>query len=172
MGSGGMVVLDEDDCMVDIARYFLSFTQIESCGKCTYCRIGTKRMLEVLERLCTGQGSKGDIEELEHLAEVTKEGSLCGLGRTAPNPVLSTIQHFRAEYEAHIEGRCPAKKCKALIRYEINDECIGCTKCAQVCGADAIERRPHEKHEIDPEKCTRCDACRQVCPVGAVVKVC
>jgi len=169
MGSGGMVVLDEDDCMVDIARYFLAFTQRESCGKCTYCRIGTKRMLEILERLCEGSGKKGDIEELEHLAEVTKEGSLCGLGRTAPNPVLSTLEHFREEYEAHIEGRCPARKCKPLIRYVINDDCIGCTKCAQGCAADAIEMRPHEKHEIDDEKCTRCDTCRQVCPTGAVV---
>ncbi len=169
MGSGGMVVLDEDDCMVDIAHYFLAFTQRESCGKCTYCRIGTKRMLEILERLCAGDGRKGDLEELKHLADVTKEGSLCGLGRTAPNPVLSTLEHFREEYEAHIEGRCPAKKCKALIRYEINDDCIGCTKCVQACPVDAIAPRPHEKHEIDEEKCTRCDTCRQVCPVGAVV---
>jgi ferredoxin len=157
--------------MVDIARYFLAFTQLESCGKCTYCRIGTKRMLEILERLCEGKGKKGDIEELTHLAEVTKEGSLCGLGRTAPNPVLSTIEHFRDEYEAHIEKRCPAKKCKELIRYVINEDCIGCTKCAQVCAVDAIAMRPHEQHEIDPEKCTRCDSCRQVCPVDAVEKV-
>jgi len=171
MGSGGMVVLDEDDCMVDIAHYFLAFTQRESCGKCTYCRIGTKRMLEILERLCSGAGKKGDLEELKHLADVTKEGSLCGLGRTAPNPVLSTLEHFYDEYEAHVEGRCPAKKCKALIRYEINDDCIGCTKCAQGCPADAITPRPHEKHEIDDEKCTRCDACKQVCPTGAVEKV-
>jgi NADH:ubiquinone oxidoreductase subunit F (NADH-binding)/Pyruvate/2-oxoacid:ferredoxin oxidoreductase delta subunit len=169
MGSGGMVVLDEDDCMVDIARYFLSFTQLESCGKCTYCRIGTKRMLDILERLCAGKGKKGDIEELEHLADVTREGSLCGLGRTAPNPVLSTLEHFRSEYEAHIEGRCPARKCKALIRYTINDDCIGCTKCAQACPAEAIPVKPHEKHEVDDEKCTRCDTCRQVCPVEAVV---
>jgi NADH-quinone oxidoreductase subunit F len=168
MGSGGMVVLDEDDCMVDIARYFLAFTQRESCGKCTFCRIGTKRMLEILERLCDGRGKKGDIEELEHLAEVTKEGSLCGLGRTAPNPVLSTIEHFRDEYEAHIEGRCPAMKCKELIRYSINDDCIGCTKCAQVCGSEAIAATPHARHEIDDEICTRCDACRQICPVEAV----
>ncbi len=171
MGSGGMVVLDEDDCMVDIARYFLAFTQRESCGKCTYCRIGTKRMLEVLERLCEGKGKKGDIEELEHLAEVTKAGSLCGLGRTAPNPILSTIDNFRDEYEAHIEGRCPAKKCKALISYVINEDCIGCTKCAQACAVEAIAMRPHEQHEIDDEKCVRCDSCRQVCPVGAVEKV-
>ncbi len=171
MGSGGMVVLDEDDCMVDIARYFLAFTQLESCGKCTYCRIGTKRMLEILERLCEGNGRKGDIEELVHLAKVTKEGSLCGLGRTAPNPVLSTIEHFREEYEAHIEKRCPAKKCKSLISYVINEDCIGCTKCAQACAVGAIAMKPHEQHEIDDEKCTRCDSCRQVCPVGAVKKM-
>ncbi len=169
MGSGGMVVLDEDDCMVDIARYFLDFTQRESCGKCTFCRVGTKRMLEILERLCNGNGKESDIAELKHLAEVTQEGSLCGLGRTAPNPVLSTLEHFRAEYEAHVEGRCPAKRCKELIRYEINDDCIGCTKCAQVCAVDAIAIKPHERHVIDEALCTRCDTCRLVCPVGAVV---
>ena len=168
MGSGGMVVLGGDDCMVDIARYFLSFTQHESCDKCTYCRVGTKRMLEILERLCAGDGRPGDIGELEHLAEVTREGSLCGLGRTAPNPVLSTLQHFRDEYEAHIEGRCPAGKCKALIRDHITDGCIGCTRCAQRCPADAIAMRPYEKHEIDQAACTRCDTCRQACPVDAV----
>ena len=168
MGSGGLVVLDEDDCMVDIARYFLAFTQVESCGKCTYCRIGTKRMLEILERFCDGRANGRDLVELEHLAEVTQEGSLCGLGRTAPNPVLSTLAHFRDEYEAHIEGRCPAGKCKSLIRYVIGDECIGCTRCAQNCPVEAIEARPHEKHEIDEEKCTRCDTCRRVCPAGAV----
>ncbi len=169
MGSGGMVVLDEDDCMVDIARYFLSFTQRESCGKCTYCRVGTKRMLEILERLCDGEGRRGDLEELAHLANVTQEGSLCGLGRTAPNPVLSTLAHFRNEYEAHMQGRCPARKCKALIHYTINDRCIGCTKCAQGCAPEAIAMRPHEQHEIDDTLCTRCDTCRQVCPTGAIV---
>jgi len=170
MGSGGMVVLDETDCMVDIARYFLTFTQTESCGKCTFCRVGTKRMLEILERLCAGQGRDDDIERLEHLAKVVQEGSLCGLGKTAPNPVLSTIRHFRGEYKAHIDGVCPAKKCKAMIRYVIDDDCIGCTKCAQSCSVDAIELRPYQKHEIDEETCTRCDACRKVCPIGAVHK--
>jgi len=170
MGSGGMVVLDQDDCMVAIAHYFLSFTQRESCGKCTYCRIGTKRMLEILDRLCAGKGRQGDLAELEHLAQVTQAGSLCGLGRTAPNPVLSTLTHFRDEYEAHLEGRCPALQCKALIRYRITDDCIGCTTCAQACGAGAIQPTPHETHVIDDTLCTRCDSCRQVCPVeGAVV---
>ena len=168
MGSGGMVVLDESDCMVDIARYFLSFTQMESCGKCTFCRIGTKRMLEILERICEGKGKKGDIEELEHLAETVRKGSLCGLGKTAPNPVLSTLRHFRSEYEAHLDGACPAKKCKKLIKYRVTDKCIGCTKCAQQCPVEAIEKRPYEQHEIDVEKCTRCDACRATCPVEAI----
>jgi len=168
MGSGGMVALDESDCMVDIARYFLEFTQNQSCGKCTFCRIGTRRMLDILERLCTGQGKKGDIEELEHLAHMVKKASLCGLGKTAPNPVLSTIKYFRNEYEAHLEGRCPAKKCKALITYSVTDDCIGCTLCAQHCPSDAIEMNPYEKHEIDPEKCIRCGTCKSVCPSDAI----
>lgn len=168
MGSGGLVVLDETDCMVDIAKYFLTFTQRESCGKCTYCRIGTKRMLEILERITDGEGKEGDIEKLEELAIHIRKGSLCGLGRTAPNPVLSTIRHFRDEYEIHIKGRCPAGKCKGLITYRINDTCIGCTKCSQVCPAEAIEMDPYKKHEIDPEKCIRCDSCYQVCPSDAV----
>lgn len=169
MGSGGLVVLDDSDCMVDIARYFLEFTQQQSCGKCTFCRIGTKRMLEILERLCSGAGKEGDIEKLEDLALSIKVGSLCGLGGTAPNPVLSTIKYFRSEYQAHIEGRCPSGKCSSLIRYEINDDCIGCTMCAQRCPVDAIEMKPYEKHEINDEFCTRCDTCRQVCPVDAVI---
>ena len=168
MGSGGLVVLDEDDCMVDIARYFLSFTQDQSCGKCTFCRIGTRRMLETLERLCEGDGRKGDLELLETLAEQIRLGSLCGLGKTAPNPVLSTLHHFREEYEAHLAGRCPAGVCKALITYSITEECIGCTKCAQQCPADAIEFRPYERHEIDPEECVRCGECKGICPVEAV----
>ena len=168
MGSGGMVALDESDCMVDIARYFLEFTQNQSCGKCTFCRIGTRRMLDILERLCAGQGKKGDIEELEHLAEMIKKASLCGLGTTAPNPVLSTIKYFRDEYEAHVEKRCPAGKCKALITYSVTDDCIGCTLCAQHCPAGAIEMKPYEKHEIDAEKCIRCGTCKNVCPANAV----
>ena len=168
MGSGGFVVLDENDCMVDMARYFLSFTQRESCGKCTHCRVGTKRMLEIMERICAGKGQKGDIEALEELSRVVRNGSLCGLGKTAPNPVLTTLKYFRGEYEAHLAGRCPAGRCKALIHYTITDDCIGCTRCAQKCPVDAIPMAPYRKHEIDQQKCTRCDTCRQVCPVSAV----
>ena len=170
MGSGGLVVLDETDCMVDMARYFLSFTQKESCGKCTFCRIGTRRMLDILDRLCTGHGKATDLAELEKLAGWTKKGSLCGLGQTAPNPVLTTLRYFREEYEAHLAGRCPTGKCADLIKYTINDQCIGCTLCAQKCPVDAIEFRPHERHEIDLEKCIKCDTCRLVCPVDAVIK--
>jgi len=168
MGSGGMVVLDESDCMVDIARYFLEFTQNQSCGKCTFCRIGTRRMLDIMNRLCTGEGKRGDLEELEQLSLMVKKGSLCGLGRTAPNPVLTTLRYFRDEYEAHLKGRCPAHICKALITYSITDDCIGCTRCAQHCPAEAIHMNPYEKHEIDTEKCIRCGTCKQVCPADAV----
>lgn len=168
MGSGGLVVLDDTDCMVDIARYFLSFTQIESCGKCTFCRVGTKRMLDILNAICSGKGSKKDLVELEKLAGWTKKGSLCGLGQTAPNPVLSTLTYFRDEYEAHISGKCPTGKCQGLITYHIEDSCIGCTLCAQNCPVDAIEFSPHKLHIIDQEKCIKCDGCKQVCPEGSV----
>ncbi len=168
MGSGGMVVLDETDCAVDIARYFLEFTQNQSCGKCTFCRIGTRRMLDILERLCQGQGKTSDLDALDQLAHQIKQASLCGLGKTAPNPVLSTLHHFRAEYEAHIQGRCPAGKCQALIKYQVNEACIGCTLCAQHCPVDAIAMRAYEVHEIDTELCIRCGACKNVCPVDAV----
>ncbi|MBL7221154.1 MAG: NAD(P)H-dependent oxidoreductase subunit E [Phycisphaerae bacterium] len=168
MGSGGLVVLDESDCMVDITRYFLEFTQDQSCGQCTPCRIGTRRMLDILTRLCTGEGRTGDLERLDELARHVKQSSLCGLGKTAPNPVLSTLKYFREEYEAHLEGRCPAGRCKALITYSITDDCIGCTLCAQHCPSDAIAMTPYQKHQIDPEKCTRCDACKTICPQGAV----
>ncbi|MBN1561616.1 4Fe-4S dicluster domain-containing protein, partial [candidate division KSB1 bacterium] len=168
MGSGGLLVMDESDCMVDIARYFLTFTFDQSCGKCTFCRIGTKHMLEILEKLCAGKGVAGDLEKLQDLAEKTRIGSLCGLGKTAPNPVLSALKYFRDEYEAHLDGRCPAKKCRALIRYEITDDCIGCTICAQKCPVNAIPMLPYQKHEIVQADCTKCDTCLQVCPVGAV----
>jgi NADH:ubiquinone oxidoreductase subunit F (NADH-binding)/NADH:ubiquinone oxidoreductase subunit E len=168
MGSGGMVVLDETDCMVDIARYFLSFTQDESCGKCTFCRLGTKRMMDILDRICAGKGKSEDLGELEKLAKSVQTGSLCGLGRTAPNPILSTLKYFRDEYEAHINGVCPTGKCKEIISYSVNDNCIGCTICAQRCPVDAIAFTPHEKHNIDLEKCIKCDTCKQVCPEDAI----
>ena len=168
MGSGGLVVLDDTDCMVDIARYFLQFTQNESCGKCTFCRIGTKRMLEILNRLCNGQGRAEDLSQLEALAREIRLTSLCGLGQTAPNPVLTTLRYFREEYEAHIDGRCPAGKCEALITYHVTEDCIGCTKCAKICPVDAVECRPYERHVIDMNKCTRCHMCVPVCPVDAI----
>jgi NADH-quinone oxidoreductase subunit F len=168
MGSGGMVVLDNTACMVDIARYFLQFTQNQSCGKCTFCRIGTKRMLELLNRLCAGTATRKHLQELEQLAPQVAEGSLCGLGKTAPNPVLTTLRYFRDEYEAHLQGRCPAGKCTALIKYRVRENCTGCTICAQHCPVDAIPMTPYTRHVIDLEKCTRCDSCRQVCPYGAV----
>ncbi|WP_423127597.1 NAD(P)H-dependent oxidoreductase subunit E [Gaoshiqia sp. Z1-71] len=169
MGSGGLVVLDEDDCMVDIARYFLSFTQNESCGKCTFCRVGTKRMLDILNKITTGKGTKQDLDELKYLAEWTKKGSLCNLGKSAPNPILTTLRYFYDEYEAHIEGRCPSGKCTEMITYSITDDCIGCTKCAQKCPVDAIKFEPHKKHTIHTDLCIKCDACRPVCPVDAVI---
>jgi NADH-quinone oxidoreductase subunit F len=168
MGSGGLVVLDEDDCMVDVARYFLEFTQDQSCGRCTPCRVGTRRMLDILNRIVAGEGHKSDLGELEHLALFIKRASLCGLGKTAPNPVLSTLKYFHSEYEAHLAKRCPAGRCKALVTYAITDECIGCTLCAQHCPADAIAMTPYEKHVIDITKCIRCGTCKQVCPSRAV----
>ena len=168
MGSGGIVVLDDTACMVDVARYFLEFTQNESCGKCTFCRIGTRRMLEVLERLCEGHGTSRDLDKLEKLSLQVQQGSLCGLGHTAPNPVITTLRYFRDEYEAHIAGRCPAHVCRALIRYTITVRCIGCTLCAQHCPANAIPMCPYEQHEIDQDKCVQCGTCKSVCPSDAV----
>jgi len=170
MGSGGLVVLDDTDCMVDMARYFLQFTQTESCGQCSFCRIGTRVLLDILERLCQGKGRPSDLEKLDELARQVKQSSLCGLGQTAPNPVLTTLQYFRHEYEQHVKGRCPAGRCKGLIRYVVQDGCIGCTKCAQECPAGAIPMMPYQKHEIDVTKCTRCDICRTVCP-EKVIKI-
>ena len=171
MGSGGMIVMDEDNCMVDIARFFLDFTVDESCGKCTPCRIGTRRMLEILERIVEGKGEEGDIEKLEALAKNIKATALCGLGQTAPNPVLSTLRYFRDEYEAHIkEKRCPAHHCQALLNYVISDKCRGCTLCSKVCPAGAISGEVRKQHHIDTSKCLKCGACMEKCRFGAISK--
>jgi len=171
MGSGGMIVMDEDNCMVDIARFFLDFTVDESCGKCTPCRVGTRRMLEILERITEGKGEEGDIEKLEALAENIKATALCGLGQTAPNPVLSTLKYFREEYEAHIkEKRCPAHHCQKLLNYVITDKCRGCTLCSKVCPAGAITGSVKEQHVIDTTKCLKCGACIEKCRFGAIIK--
>ncbi len=170
MGSGGMVVMDEDTCMVDVAKFFLSFTQSESCGKCTFCRIGTKRMLEILERITEGKGKMSDLDELEELAYKIKKTSLCGLGQTAPNPVLTTLKYFRDEYEEHIlNKRCPAKKCKALIRYRvIPDKCTGCTLCAKACPTGAVKGKAKEIHYINPDECIKCGLCFEACRYDAI----
>lgn len=171
MGSGGMVVMDEKTCMVDIAKFFMQFTQDESCGKCVPCRVGTRRMLEILTRICDGQGREGDIELLEDLSNQIRQDSLCGLGQGAPNPIVSTIKHFRHEYEAHIyDKQCPAKFCRALIHYEIDaDKCVGCTLCARNCPVNCISGEVKKTHVIDPDICIRCGICKQVCNYDAVL---
>ncbi|GHV52806.1 NADH dehydrogenase [Synergistales bacterium] len=171
MGSGGLVVMDETTCMVDVARYFLNFTQDESCGKCTPCREGTKRMLEILNRICDGKGKEEDLPLLENLAKSIKAGSLCALGQTAPNPVLSTLNFFRDEYEAHIkEHRCPAGACTALIDYNITAACKGCGLCMKVCPANAISGEVKAVHAIDHELCVKCGACQAKCPFDAIIR--
>ena len=172
MGSGGLIVMDEDNCMVDIAKFFLEFTVDESCGKCSPCRIGTRRLLEILERITKGQGEMADIDKLIELSNHIKQNSLCGLGQTAPNPVLSTLNYFRDEYIAHIKDKtCPSKVCRSLLSYYIlEDKCVGCTACARVCPADAITGEVKKVHRIDLEKCIKCGACMEKCKFGAIIK--
>jgi len=170
MGSGGMVVMDDSTCMVDVARYFLAFTQNESCGKCTFCRVGTKRMLEILERITQGKGREGDVEALEDLAQKIRVSSLCALGQTAPNPVLTTLRYFREEYEAHIlRGECPARRCKALIRFRVDAaRCTGCTLCSKACPTKAISGERKKAHVVDQGKCVRCGLCFEKCRFHAI----
>ena len=171
MGSGGLVVLNDKDCMVDVARYFLSFSCEQSCGKCTFCRVGIRRMLDILDKITSGKAESGDIDKLEQLALNIKKAALCGLGKTAPNPVLTTIEYFRDEYEAHIKGVCSAGVCKALVKYVVDDHCTGCTKCAKACPTDAIPYTPYEVHRIDMEKCVQCGLCIDECSFDAIRKV-
>ncbi|MCG8572976.1 MAG: NAD(P)H-dependent oxidoreductase subunit E [Spirochaetes bacterium] len=173
MGSGGIIVLNEDDCLVDLARYYTQFTMKESCGKCTFCRIGLKQLLLIQENICSGKAKQKNLDQLETLSLQIQKASLCGLGKTAPNPVLSSLKYFKEEYSAHLAGHCPAGKCTALICYEITDHCIGCTLCYQNCPADAIASIPYQKHRIIKDKCIKCGTCKQVCQFQSVeVKIC
>ena len=172
MGSGGMIVMDQDNCMVDIAKFYMEFTVEESCGKCVPCRIGNKQILDILKKITEGRGEEKDLEELERLGEFIKSTSLCGLGNSAPNPVLSSLKYFREEYEEHVkEKKCRSGACKKLVEYEITDKCVGCTKCARNCPANCIKGNLKEKHVIDKSKCLKCGACFKACPVKAIVCV-
>jgi len=171
MGSGGLVVLNDKDCMVDVARYFLSFSCEQSCGKCTFCRVGIRRMLDILDKITLGKAEPDDIDKLEQLALNIKKAALCGLGKTAPNPVLTTIKYFRNEYEEHIKGVCPTGVCKALVKFVIDDSCNGCTKCAKACPTDAIPYTPYQVHNIDMEKCVQCGLCIDECSFDSIKKV-
>ena len=171
MGSGGMLVLDDSDCMVDICKFFLEFTVEESCGKCTPCRIGNKRLLEMLTKITEGKGTLQDLADLKELATTIKTTSLCGLGKCAPNPVLSTLDNFYDEYVAHVvDKKCPSGKCQALLDYIITDDCKGCTKCSRICPAGCISGKPKEKHVIDVSKCLKCGACMDSCKFNAIIK--
>ena len=171
MGSGGMLILDDTDCMVDIAKFFLGFTVEESCGKCTPCRIGNKRLLEILTKITDGKGTEQDLIDLENLSKTIVSTSLCGLGKSAPNPVLSTLNYFYDEYKSHvIDKKCPSGKCQALLNFVITDSCIGCTKCSKVCPAGCISGSVKEKHEIDVSKCLKCGACMDNCKFNAIIK--
>ncbi|KJS48572.1 MAG: NADH dehydrogenase, partial [Peptococcaceae bacterium BRH_c23] len=171
MGSGGLIVLDEDDCMVNIAKFFLEFTVDESCGRCTACRVGTKRLHEILTKITEGKGTEDDLDKLETLGKIIKDTSLCGLGQTAPNPILSTLEFFRAEYLAHVVDKtCPAKVCRSLLKYQITEKCKGCTLCTKHCPANCITGTAKEQHVIDEERCLKCGACLENCRIaGAII---
>ncbi|MCQ2377793.1 MAG: 4Fe-4S binding protein, partial [Victivallaceae bacterium] len=171
MGSGGMIVLSDKDCMPAMAKFYLGFTKDESCGKCTPCRIGTRRMLEMLEKICDGNGDEKMLDDLERLAKTIADTALCGLGQTAPNPILSTLRYFKDEYIAHVrDKKCPAGTCRKLFKLTITDACIGCTKCKRNCPVGAISGEIKQKHVIDQSKCIKCGACIDGCPKKAIVK--